>query len=127
MHEYPITMQIVKIALEHAQKHHAARITRITLVVGEKSGYIGDSIQMYFDIIARGTLAEGATLDIQSVKPQLKCSACGLYFERKPFSFACPSCGQEGNPTEIGKEFYLKDIEIVSEKGGGDRSGNQEN
>lgn len=115
MHEYSITQQIVKIAEENAKNHGAVRIERISLVVGELSGFIGESIQMYFDILAKGTLAEGAQLDISYVKPQLKCAKCNSYFYRKRFSFKCPECGGMGVPTEIGKEFYVKDIDICTE------------
>jgi hydrogenase nickel incorporation protein HypA/HybF len=81
-------------------------------VVGDYSGFIGESIQMYFDVISEGTLCEGAKVNIERVKPKLQCSQCGTYFERKPFSFACPACGGEGRPTEIGKEFYIDSIEV---------------
>jgi hydrogenase nickel incorporation protein HypA/HybF len=73
---------------------------------------VADSINLYFEIIAEGTLCEKAKLNIERVKPKLKCTRCGEYFERRPFSFECPSCKGEGEPTEIGKEFYLKSIEI---------------
>lgn len=112
MHEYPITQQIVKIAVESAEQQNARRINRITLVVGQLSGFVGESIQMYFDLVAQGTIAEGARVEIISVKPQLKCSGCGQLFYRRPMSFSCPECGQDGRPTEIGREFYLKDMEI---------------
>ena len=112
MHEYPITQQIIKIAEDHAREAGAARVKTLRLVVGDYSGFIGDSIQMYFDVISEGTLCEGATIEIERVKPKLKCEKCGLYFERKLFSFSCPACGGEGRPTEIGKEFYIDSIEV---------------
>ena len=116
MHEYSITQQIVKIAEENAISNGAVKIERICLVVGELSGFIGESIQMYFDILSKGTLAEGAIVDIIYVKPKLKCSKCNLLFYRKRFSFECPQCGGMGLPTEIGKEFYVKDIDILTDK-----------
>ena len=112
MHEFPITEQIIKIAEEEARKANASRVAKITLVVGDYSGFIGESIQMYFDIISKGTLCDGAVIEIQRVKPKLQCSACGAYFERRPMSFECPECGGEGEPTEIGKEFYIDSIEV---------------
>ena len=112
MHELPITEQIIKIATEHGQKARASKIARIRLVVGERSGYIGESIQMYFDIISEGTLCEGAELEIETVKPKMKCPACGALFERRPMRFDCPHCGADGEPTEIGREFYIDSIEI---------------
>ncbi|MDR0424503.1 MAG: hydrogenase maturation nickel metallochaperone HypA [Clostridiales Family XIII bacterium] len=116
MHEYPITEKIVDITKKHGEKFRASKIGAITLVVGEQSGFIGESIQMYFDIIAEGTICEGAQLTIKGVKPQLKCSACGAFFVRAPLSFACPQCGGDGEPTEIGKEFYIESITIETEE-----------
>ena len=113
MHELPITEQIVKIAEEHGQRARASKIERIRLVVGERSGYIGESIQMYFDEISKGTLCEGAILEIETIKPKLKCPKCGTLFERLPRRFDCPECGTDGEPTEIGREFYIENIEIV--------------
>lgn len=113
MHEYPITLQLIQIAEKHARQAGAEKVTAINLVVGDYSGYIGESIKMYFDVIAEGTMCEKASIHIEKVKPRLRCTACGKTFERKAdFSFTC-SCGGEGEPTEIGKEFYIKDIEVI--------------
>ena len=112
MHEYPITQQIIKIAENHCREAGANKVSAVNLVVGDYSGFIGDSIQMYFDIISEGTPCESAKLKIKRVKPKLKCPACGEFFERAPMSFACPKCGVDGEPTEIGKEFYIEEIEV---------------
>ena len=60
-------------------------------------------------------LCEGAQVTIEGVKPKLSCEKCGKLFERKRFSFTCPFCGGSGNPTETGKEFYIKDVELFVE------------
>lgn len=112
MHEFPITQQIIKIAEKHATELGASQIKSIKLVVGDYSGFVGDSIQMYFDVISEGTLCEGATVEIQRVKPKMKCTGCEELFERELLSFSCPKCGTDGEPTEIGKEFYIEFIEI---------------
>jgi hydrogenase nickel incorporation protein HypA/HybF len=111
MHEYPVTLEIVRIASEAAQKEKG-HVAAINLVVGEESGFIGESIQMYFDVIAKGTLCEGASLHIEGVRPKLRCSKCGQLFYRKPFDFSCPVCGGDGLPTDIGREFYVKNVEV---------------
>ncbi len=112
MHEYPITEHIVHMAEEHCRKAGAGKVVRIDLVVGDYSGYVPESIRMYFDLIAEGSLCEGAALGITRIKPQLRCPACGTLFHRQPMSFACPECGADGEPTEIGKEFYIESIEV---------------
>ena len=111
MHELPITQRIIDISSDAARERGAGKVTEIQLVVGDASGYMADSIQLYFDLISAGSLCEGACLTFEFVKSMLKCESCGRLFERKPFDFSCP-CGGQGRPTEIGREFYVKAIEV---------------
>ena len=112
MHEYPLTEGIIEVAARYAAgEGKNVRVKKIALVIGEASGIVGESIQLYFDLIAEGSVCEGAALEIETVKPMLKCKTCGALFARKPFSFAC-ECGGEGEPTDIGREFYVKYIEV---------------
>ena len=112
MHEFPITQQIVKLAEETAKKSNAGKITRISLIMGELSGFVEESIRMYFEIIAKGTLAEDAKLEITYVESKMFCPNCKTYFKREKYSFDCPDCKMVGEPTKIGKEFYIEDIEV---------------
>lgn len=111
MHEYPVTLEIVRIA-DKTAREKGGLVKAIHLVVGEDSGFIGESIQMYFDVISEGTLCEGARLTIRDIKPKMRCDRCGALFERKRFSFICPRCGGDGSPTEIGKEFYIESVDV---------------
>ena len=120
MHEYGVTRQIISICESAAKKHNASKIKKITLLVGEKSGFIGDSIALYFEVLSTGTLSQGAELIIETVKPMLRCSKCKKLFERKPYMFQCPFCNGEGEPSEIGKEFLVKNIEVVLKDGSTD-------
>ena len=63
MHEYPVTLEIIRLAEKTAEENHG-RVRGIHLVIGEDSGFIGESIQMYFDVLAAGTLCEGAQVTI---------------------------------------------------------------
>lgn len=114
MHEYGITLQIIKMAENAAKEQDANRITDISIVVGELSGFIGDSIKLYFDIISKDTLAEGAVLNIKYIPPMRHCISCEIDFKKTKPSFECPICGSIGVPTDIGKEFYLESIEVES-------------
>jgi hydrogenase nickel incorporation protein HypA/HybF len=114
MHEYPITKRIIALCMEHAEAQGGAHVRTINLVIGESCGYLADAILLYFDIIAEKTLCEGACVRVEHIKPKLRCKKCGVFFERKPFRFDCEdtACGGEGEPTDIGREFYIKSIEI---------------
>ena len=112
MHEYGLTKQIVKIVNDTACKHNALRVTAAWLVIGENTAIIPESVQMYFDMIALGTPAQGAKLHLRTVKAQMHCPACNKNFYRPRFSFACPDCGTLGNPTDIGNEFFVERVEL---------------
>lgn len=112
MHEYPLTERIVNIANDTARRHGACRVLAVSLVIGETSGIIPDSVQLYFDLIAEGTPAEGAELRVRQVKPEMHCPKCNANFIRPRFSFACPSCGTLGSPTDVGKEFYVESVDL---------------
>ncbi|MGI6737558.1 MAG: hydrogenase maturation nickel metallochaperone HypA [Anaerovoracaceae bacterium] len=112
MHEYPITEQIVKMAEEHCREAGASAVRKVNLVCGDYSGFVPESIHMYFDLIAEGTLCDGAEIEIRRVRPKMRCPSCGKLFVRRPLSFACPDCGVDGEPTDIGKEFYIDSIEV---------------
>jgi len=112
MHEYPITKRIVDMACDACQDAKGEKVKTIKLVMGDYSGFVAESMYMYFDLISQGTACEGARLDIERIRPKLKCPNCGIYFERPHMSFACPECGTDGEPSEIGKEFYVDSIEV---------------
>lgn len=115
MHEYHIVESIVKQILEKAKSSNAARVIRVTLVMGELSGLKDGSVRSYFENLSRGTLLEGAELIIKPVRSKLKCKDCGEIFECKKADFNCPKCSGLGVLTDSGKEFYIDNIEIDSD------------
>lgn len=112
MHELPITQHIIEIAENHCRDNGGSRVLKVNLVIGDYSGYVGESVQMYFDVVSEGTLCEGAICEIEHIEPKTRCVKCGKLFKRQLLSFECPFCGGEGEPTDIGKEFYIDSIEI---------------
>jgi hydrogenase nickel incorporation protein HypA/HybF len=96
MHEMAITQSIIDIALAEAQKVSARKITRINVIVGALSGAAIESIQFYFEYMAKGNAAEGAELDCKAVPASLKCAQC------------------QGVGLEIsaGKDCYVESIEV---------------
>lgn len=110
MHELPVTQEILDIALRHAGER---RITAITLVIGELSGFIDDSIQFYFNVLAQGTGAEGAVLHFKRVPVRFRCRQCGTEFAAALHAWHCPHCQAMGGEVIAGKEFFVESIEVV--------------
>ena len=115
MHESSVTEAILKLAIDKGASLGAKKVTGISLVVGDLTGYVGDSIQFYFDRYSVGTIAEGAHIAVTRIEPKMRCITCGELFTRARFSFSCPTCGGDGVATTIGTEFFIETIEIESE------------
>ena len=94
MHELPITQSILDISIRYAQEAKAKRISVINIVIGEFSSFVDDSVQFYWDILAKETIAEGAVLYFERVKSEMTCLDCGTVFEPSEDSFACPQCSK---------------------------------
>lgn len=113
MHELALTEQILEIALRHGKEHDAERITDLFLVIGELSSVIDESVQFYWDMIARDTLCEGAQLHFERIPAELACRDCGRQYglDRGQIS-TCPDCDSARIEVLEGKEFRLQSINI---------------
>lgn len=112
MHEYAITKAVVDMTVAEAVKMGGCNIDKIYLVVGELSGIMDESVQMYFDVIAEDTLAQGATLIFKKIEMEFYCEKCKLHYKKPKSGFDCPRCGESGNLTGKGKEFYIEKMEV---------------
>ena len=62
MHELSVTEGLIKIIVDEAEKRDIRKISRINLVIGDLASIVDDSVQFYYDILSKGTAAEGAVL-----------------------------------------------------------------
>ena len=112
MHELSVTERLLEIALRHAEEAGAERIVRLNLVIGELSSIVDDSVQFYWDIVSRDTIAEGAELQFERVPGTLRCLRCGHTFPLSQRDFICPRCEEGRVVAEGGDGFRLDSIEI---------------
>lgn len=120
MHELPVTEGLLEVVLESAEQHGASRVVAIELVIGDLSSIVDDSVQFYFDILSKGTPAEGAELRFTRVAAKATCLDCGWSDEvEAPLTPWCPNCGGNRLRIEGGREFTVSSIEVDDEDTGG--------
>ena len=112
MHELSVTENILEIALRHAETAEAKQIKDLYIVIGDLSSIIDDSVQFYWDILTKNTIAEESILHFRRIPTQLECKNCDQVYQPNGMNLACPSC--KGTQINIisGNEFYLESINI---------------
>lgn len=109
MHELSITRNIVAIVSERA---NGAKVTQVTLEVGKLSAVIPDAIRFCFDIVAQGTVLEGAQLDVIEVPGNGRCRDCGLDVELRTLVDRC-LCGSSNIERFAGEELTIKQMVTI--------------
>ncbi len=112
MHELAVTQSILDIVLQNASQAQATKITNIYLVIGDLSSIVDDSVQFYWDIISKDSIAEGAQLQFRRITTQFECLDCHEVYQPDGDSIICPHCGSTRIKVLSGEEFYLEAIDI---------------
>ena len=112
MHELSVTQSILEISLRHAQQAEATQVTDIYLVIGQLSSIMDDSVQFYWDMIAKGTPAEGARLHFKRIAAEMLCLDCGNTYAPGEEILACPRCQSTRVKVTAGDEFRLDSIDV---------------
>ena len=108
MHELPAVEDLIRSLDEESEKKGISEIKEVHIVIGELSSYIGECVQMYFDLLSEGHTCENAKLVFTHTKAKMKCPSCGLEFEHDR-DFTCPGCGGFGKLIKgTGQEFMIK-------------------
>ncbi len=114
MHELAVTESILEISLRHAEEANAKRITNLYLVIGQLASIVDDSVQFYWDIVAKETIAAGSVLHFRRLPATLACLDCSHQFQPSGDGFACPNCDSDHVKVISGDEFFMEAIDVES-------------
>jgi len=109
MHEVAIMEEAVRLAAEAAGTR---RVRKLTLRVGALSGVVPDALRFAFDVVGRGTVVEGAGLEIKSMPAVCWCATCGKEFESRDLMDECPRCHDVSGDLRRGRELEIAAVEL---------------
>lgn len=110
MHELALTESMLRLALEAAEQGGAERILQINIRLGALSGVIPSCVEYYFALQSRGTIAEGARLNMTAVPLKIHCRSCGKESASHRPLFSCPCCGSEDFRLLSGREYFVESL-----------------
>ena len=112
MHELAVTESILNIAVQHASRAGAVRVSGLNLVIGQLASIVDDSVQFYWDMISEGTICAGAQLHFERRPATLKCLDCEQAYALDGALTDCPNCHSVRIKVITGEEFFVESIEI---------------
>jgi hydrogenase nickel incorporation protein HypA/HybF len=113
MHELSVSSAVLESVLRHAE---GRRVTSVRLQVGHLRQVVPDSLDFYWGIVTRDSLAEGAVLEQVAIPARLECRACEAEWSIEMPIFRCPGCGGADVTVAAGDELLVESIEVEEEE-----------
>jgi len=111
MHELSLVRSILEIVEAKAAEHGFHRVNALKFSLGHISCVEPKALEFAFAVQAKGTLAEGATLEFERCPVVIYCFSCKRELTLKIFDSRCPKCLKE-EVVLVGGTEELKLLEL---------------
>lgn len=113
MHEMALCESILEILSGEAEKQGFASVKMVRLEIGMLSNVEPEAMRFCFDAVVRGTLADGASLEILRPPGEAWCMDCQLKVPVAQRYDPCPQCGGHMLQITGGEDMRIKDLEVA--------------
>lgn len=108
MHEMAITQSVVEAVCEHAA---GRRVHSVKLEVGALCAIVPEAMEFCFGLAVEGTVADGATLEVDVRPGTAQCRSCATRFELSDPILLCP-CGSADVELLEGRDLRILSMEV---------------
>lgn len=112
MHEMSLAESVLQLIEDAAVREGFRHVRSITLEIGRLSAVEPDAMRFCFDAVIRGSIAEGASLEIVEQPGGGWCAQCGEQVEVDDRIAQCPKCGGFQVTLNRGTDMKLKALEV---------------
>jgi hydrogenase nickel incorporation protein HypA/HybF len=114
MHEMALAQSMLAIVEQTALDNGAGCVTVVRIEIGALSHVEPEALRFCFDVVTRGSLAEGARLDL-GIKPGVAwCMPCAMTVPLARLGECCPHCGSYQLAVTDGDAMRVTEIEVAS-------------
>lgn len=113
MHEMSLCEGIRQVIEDQARAHSVEKITRVRVEIGRFAGVEKKALYFAFDVVMRGSVAEGAELITLDLPGRALCYDCMTEVEIADRLDPCPCCGSGKLMPQGGDEMRIKDLEVA--------------
>ncbi len=112
MHELKICESLFEMVDQEQRTRHFSRVCRVRLEIGRFSCLEPEALRYAFEIVARDTILEGATLEIDQPPGRATCLTCGSDVALDTRLSDCPSCGGKQLRPNGGDQMRFIEMEV---------------
>ncbi len=113
MHEVSLCEGIRRIIDEAAAAPEIGRVSKVRLEIGRFAGVEKSALSFAWEVVMRGSKAEGAELEMLDLPGKALCLDCLKTVEIAERLDPCPECGGGKLLPDGGDEMRIKDMEVV--------------
>jgi hydrogenase nickel incorporation protein HypA/HybF len=113
MHEMSLCEGIRQVIEDQARAHDIKRVKRVRVEIGRFSGVEKPALEFAFDVVMRGSVAQGARLEMIDLPGTAMCYDCMKEVEIDDRLDPCPDCGGGKLMPVSGDEMRIKDLEVI--------------
>ena len=113
MHEMSLCEGMRMVIEDQARAHGLRRIDRVRVEIGRFAGVEKPALAFAFDVVMRGSVAEGAALEMIDLPGKAMCFDCAKEVEIAERLDPCPLCGGGKLMPMGGDEMRIKDLEAA--------------
>lgn len=112
MHELSLCESVIRILNREAERHRFARVKLVQIEVGARSCVAPEAMDFCFKAITKGTVADGARLELLRELPVAWCMNCSDSVSIKERYDACPQCGSYELHISGSDTLRIKNLEV---------------
>ena len=110
MHEMSIATALMTQLEAVAVQERAVRIVEVTVVCGAMQQVVPEALDLAFEAVIEGTIAEGAALTIEEEELSARCRTCGHAYRPTVEDFLCSKCQSADAELTSGNDIVLKSV-----------------
>jgi hydrogenase nickel incorporation protein HypA/HybF len=113
MHEMSLAEGVLGVVADAARANHPCTVRTVRLQIGALAAVELDALRFAFEVVKRGSVADGARLDIVEVPGSAWCMQCARSVAIAGRTDPCPECGSWQLQVTGGSEMRVMELELA--------------
>lgn len=115
MHETAMMQNLISVAMQSLKNYNVKQVNCVNVSVGKLANVLPDALNFAFEATIKGTIMDGAKLNIKFLPIIACCDDCKYEYETKNIPFVCPICNSNKFMILHGEEVYIDSIDCEEE------------